>query len=278
MRAPPLSTDSHPPALRAVLTRRSAVAGLFGFALAGCGGGTGEPFEGSIDSGTVGSRSTGTDYPLRLYLPPASAGPRGELPVVYLLDGETWFDTLVDFAEASRTRVIIVGIGTAGQRNRDFVPANTCSAGGGGQAAYFDFLRLELIPYVEGTFGGHPGRRALFGHSHGGSFVLFAMFSEPADRHSFAACLSCDASIGCMVPSAYGWEASYAALYPTLPVRLHLSYASAGNAAANMAYADPIAQRDYRDLTFVAQVYPGTHGGIVPQALADAVAFAFAGG
>ena len=150
--------------------------------------------------------------------------------------------------------------------------------GGGGQAAYFDFLRLELIPYVEGTFGGHPGRRALFGHSHGGSFVLFAMFSEPADRHSFAACLSCDASIGCMVPSAYGWEASYAALYPTLPVRLHLSYASAGNAAANMAYADTIAQRDYRDLTFVAQVYPGTHGGIVPQALADAVAFAFAGG
>jgi predicted alpha/beta superfamily hydrolase len=62
-------------------------------ALAGCGGGS-SPADGqaaSIDSRTIASRFTQTNYPVNIYLPPAKAGLRSTLPVIYLLDGESWF-------------------------------------------------------------------------------------------------------------------------------------------------------------------------------------------
>lgn len=232
--------------------------------------------EGSNEFRTITSHINGTSYPLSIYLPPASAGPRS-LPVVYVLDGESWFDTLVGIAESTHARFVIVGINGSGQRGRDFVPQNDCTSNGGGHAAYFDFLRQELLPYVEGTFGGDPGQRALFGHSHGGSFVLYAMFSESPGQHSFKAYLASDASISCMPGTAYGWEQAYAGAHRELPVRLHLSYATLGNYTPNVAYANVVAQRHYEGLTFVAQAYTGTHSGIVPQVLAEGVGFAFAG-
>lgn len=258
---------------------RIAATALLAVVLAACGGGSGgggPPIEGTRESRAIGSRFTGTDYSLSIYLPPASAGPRGGLPVVYVLDGDSWFDTLVGIAESTRTRLIIVGIGSSGQRNRDFAPPNACTANGGGQAAYFDFIRQELIPYVERSVGGDPSQRALFGHSHGGSFVLYAMFSESPDEHSFKAYLASDSSISCMPLVAYGWEQGYASAYRDLPVRLHLSYATLGNYTANLDFANVVAPRHYARLAFVAQAYAGTHGGIVAQALTDGVGFAFA--
>ncbi|WP_341675495.1 alpha/beta hydrolase-fold protein [Niveibacterium sp. SC-1] len=267
---------------RAHWTRLLAIAALAALAsaLAACGGGGGadeaaHPIQGSRETKSIASRITGTEYPLRIYLPPASAGPRNQLPVIYVLDGEGWFDTLVGNVEAAQRGVIIVGVETAGQRNRDFVPANTCTPHGGGYVAYFDFVRQELIPFVEGSIGGDPAQRALFGHSHGGSLVLYALFSEPPGGHSFKAYLASDASIGCMPAVARDWEHDYAAAYRDLPVRLHLSYASAGNAGPNAQYATVIEQSGYAGLSFKRQLYNGTHGGIVPQVLNDVVGFAF---
>jgi len=244
--------------------------------MVGCGGGSGEsaPIEGSRDTRSITSTSTGTFYPLSLYLPPASAGPRDRLPVMYVLDGESWFETLVGIAESNRLRVIIVAINSAGQRSRDFVPANSCTTNGGGHASYFAFLRQELIPYVESAIGGDPTRRILFGHSHGGSFALFAMFSEPPGSHTFKTYAASDSSVSCMAATASAWEESYAAVNGRLPVRLHLSYATQGNYLANLNYAASISQRSYTGLEFVAKAYGGSHGGIVPQVLGEALEMA----
>ena len=94
-------------------------------ALGGCGGGGGD---GNTTAGggtrsvqSIASSSTGTAYALNVYLPPASAGDRAALPVVYALDGESWFDTLVSIVDARRAGVIIIGITTQGQRNRDYL-------------------------------------------------------------------------------------------------------------------------------------------------------------
>jgi predicted alpha/beta superfamily hydrolase len=195
-----------------------------------------------------------------------------------MLDGESWFETAVSIAESTHRRLIIVGIDSSGQRNHDYVPSNTCTPNGGGEGAYFDFVRQELLPYVEGTIGGDPNQRALFGHSHGGSFVFYAMFSEAPGAESFKAYLASDASISCMPAVAYGWERNYASAQRELPARLHISYATLGNYVANIDYANAVAQRNYERLTLAAQAYTGTHGGIVPQALADGIAFAFLAG
>lgn len=269
-------TDQRPalPSRRAFTT-----AGLL--ALAGCGGGgagTGEPASdpGSIRAPSLASRSTGTTYPLSIYMPPAGSTRPQDLPVIYALDGETWFQTLVGLMQTTARPAIVVAVHSAGQRGRDFVPVNSCTSGGGGESLFLDFLRQELQPYVAANVGGDAAQQVLFGHSHGGSFVLHALFAEPAGGHGFKAYLASDASIGCMASTAYGWEQAYAAAHATLPVRLHLSHASAGNQQVNLDLAAAIRRRAYGGLQLAEQAYAGTHLGIVPQALADGIGFALA--
>lgn len=252
-----------------------AVLGLALVALAGCGGGGDgpPPMEGSTESRVITSRVNGSTYPLSIYLPPASAGSRATLPIVYALDGDWWFTQLVEIAEASKARVIVVGIGNNANRAIDYVPANTCTPTGGGNAAYLTFIRTELIPYVESTVGGDPARRALLGHSHGGSFIYYALFAQAAGSHPFSAYLASDSSIGCMPATADAWEAAYAASSTELAVRLHMSHTSINN--FDIAFAQRIRDRRYGHLVATEQTYPGTHTGIIPAAFADALRFAF---
>jgi predicted alpha/beta superfamily hydrolase len=260
---------------------------LVAAALAGCGGGGGggggsstdelPASQGTMRTLTVDSRLTGTLYTINVYLPPASAGARKDLPVIYALDGESWFQTLIATVESARLAVIVVAVQTAGRRSRDFVPANTCTADGGGNANYLDFIRQELIPTIESGIGGDPAKRILFGHSHGGSFVLYAMWAEAPAKHSFKAYLASDASLSCMPTAAAQWEQAYAAAYASLPVRLQISYATQGNYQANVEYAQAIARRRYADLSLMDRAYNGSHSGIVPQVLADGLPFAVGG-
>lgn len=279
---------SDSPLTGAFVSRRAALSVIaapwIASALGGCGGGgaaAGAPaVTPPVASGTrvttsITSRKWATGYLLNVYLPPASAGPRSGLPTLFLLDGDSWFETAVA-QQATQPPAIIVGVGNAGQRDRDFVPSNLCTPAGGGEADYLDFFRGELLPMIDGSFGGDPTRRILFGHSHGGSFVLYAMFAQAPGRHAFRAYLSCDASIPCLVAAADAWDQRYAASYRELPVRLHLSYATQGNRAGNQTYVQTIKQRSYVGLAMADVSFEGTHGGIVPQALSDGLRFALA--
>lgn len=241
-----------------------------------CGGGseTSPPMQGSTESLTITSRTNGSTYPLRIYLPPAAAGPRARLPIVYALDGDWWFPQLVDIAEATKAQAIVVGIGNNANRAVDYVPANTCTAGGGGQAAYLAFIRHELIPFIEGTVGGDPARRALLGHSHGGSFVYFALFADTPGAHLFSTYLASDSSVGCMPATVDAWDSTYAASFGELPVRVHISHTP--NNGYDIAFAQRIRDRGYARLVLREQAYNGTHTGIIPAAFADALGFALA--
>lgn len=255
--------------------RRASMIALAGL-VAGCGGGGGAsspatPMSGTVQYRDIAARSNVTTYPLHLYLPPGIDAIRATVPTVYLLDAESRFQTLVDIVELTRTRVIIVGIGNEALRARDYVPSNLCTPGGGGEAAFLEFIRSELIPFIATNFGGDPLRRALLGHSHGGSFVLYALFAQAA---LFSAYLASDASIGCMESSVYGWEAAYAASHTLLPVRLHVSYASN---LANVAFVERLLSRRYGGLNLSHQFYLGGHIGMILAAFADALAFALSG-
>jgi hypothetical protein len=255
-------------------SRRTSILAALGLA-AGCGGGSGDatPMAGSVQLRNITASSNGTAYPLYLYLPPEAEVDRSTLPTVYLLDGESRFQTMVNIAEATRTRVIIVGIGNEAQRARDYVPPNLCTANGGGEGAFLAFIRLELIPFIDATFGGDPKKRALLGHSHGGSFVLYALFAEPPGARRFSAYLASDASIDCMRATVYGWESDYADAHDGLPVRLHVSY---GANFANEPFGAQLAGRGYPDLRLAVMGYAGGHIGMIPAAFADALAFALA--
>jgi uncharacterized protein len=248
--------------------------------LAACGGGgggadppPGPAAGGSIDSRTIASRSNGWTYRITIYLPPGDPASRASVPTIYLLDGESWFQDLVNIVVAAGARVIVVGIGSLATRGRDYVPPNTCTPLGGGHVAYFDFLRSELIPLIESSFGGDRTRRALLGHSHGGSFVYYALFAEASGAHTFHSYLASDTSIACMPATVDGWESAYAASNADLPVRLHVSHAGG---AENAAFAQRIANRRYPRLSLKVLPLVGSHTGIIPVAFADALSFATA--
>lgn len=260
-------------------TRRGVLLGSLGALLSACGGG-GDAGGGSgsgVLRGTtqtlgITAQSNLTSYPIYVYLPPGSAADRATLPVIYLLDGDLRFPLLASLIDAQQTRAILIGIGNDANRAVDYVPANTCTGGGGGQAAYFEFIRSQLVPYVEANIGGDPARRVLWGHSHGGSFVYYALFAEAAGAHTFRTYLPADASIPCMVGTVYGWESAYAAANASLPVRLYVSYAANDNAA----FAAQIRSRNYGGLVMAAAAYGGGHIGMIPASFLDSVAFALA--
>lgn len=256
-------------------TRRASMVALLGLAASGCGGGNGAGSDdtpaGTLQVASITSRSNGASYPLHIYLPRGSDADRASLPVVYLLDGESRFRTLVDIVTAQGRRVIVVGIGNEARRGIDYVPPNACTPGGGGHIGFLDFIRLELVPFIEASFGGDARRRILLGHSHGGSFVLYALFAESAPSRRFAAYLASDASIDCMSATMYGWEAAYASAHTALAARLHLSHASN---VANASFALQLEGRRYAGLGLAAQPYGGGHIGMIPAAFADALAFA----
>ena len=134
-------------------TRRASLLALAGFALGGCGGGAMEDGESSL-AGTLVTRSivansNGTNYPLNIYLPPGLAAIRNTVPVIYLLDGDSRIAAVVDIVERTQAKVIVVGIGNEAMRSRDYVPANVCTSGGGGHAAYLDFIRFQLAPAID---------------------------------------------------------------------------------------------------------------------------------
>jgi enterochelin esterase-like enzyme len=109
------------------------------------------------------------------------------------------------------------------------------------KAAFLQFIRTELVPFVEATFPSDPQRRILLGHSHGGSFVLYALFNEVPASRLFASYLASDSSIDCMSATVAGWESAYAAANTALPVRLHVSYSA--NAAATVALVQQVQSR-----------------------------------
>jgi hypothetical protein len=242
-------------------TRRASIVAL-GAWLVGCGGGGGSGSAtgaaGSVQTTSLTAQASGVNYPLYLYVPPDDGTLRSAPPIVYLLDGESRFQTTVGIVEANRSRVILVGIGNEANRARDYVPPNSCTPNGGGEGLFLDFIRRELIPFVEASVGGNPTKRALLGHSHGGSFVLYALFNEPPANRRFSAYLASDASIGCMEATVYGWDAGYAAANIGLPVRLHLSYSAN---VANVPFAEHLVQRHYSGLVQASAAYGGVTSG-----------------
>ncbi|WP_244965618.1 alpha/beta hydrolase [Methylobacterium soli] len=156
----------------------------------------------SFDLGGDGQRAP---WRITLYVPPGEAPPAG-WPVLYLLDGNAVTATAIDIervqapypdATGIRSRFAVVGIGypTDGaydsvRRSWDYTPPPGRSyppqrpgapeVQTGGAEAFLRFVTEELKPEVERRCRIDPSRQALFGHSFGGLFVLYALANLPA--------------------------------------------------------------------------------------------------
>lgn len=147
---------------------------------------------------------TGGSYQISLAMPSGPA-PSSGYPVIYLLDPQWSFATLVETARAREPLtgpVVIVGIGypdgAPSRRlydltipvDRKTLPNNRFDPPYGeigGADAFLDFILGEVKRAVAQRVKTDPSRQALFGHSLGGLFVLHALFSRPEAFETYVA-------------------------------------------------------------------------------------------
>ncbi|WP_162386905.1 alpha/beta hydrolase-fold protein [Spirosoma endbachense] len=119
------------------------------------------------------------------------AASKKKYDVIYVLDGD-WNTKLLSDVEqllGEEGRIphnIIVSIFNT-DRNRDFLPThNQSNQTSGGADQFLNFLKKELIPYINKTYPS-DGENTLFGHSFGGLFVTYALLAEPQLFNSYIA-------------------------------------------------------------------------------------------
>lgn len=153
---------------------------------------------------TMESTSVGQPFSIMVGLPPGYADSEETYPVVYVLDGNRYFGSIVEVTRLHTlvngiVPLIVVGVGydtddpeeSMRLRFRDVTPTReaeventygknnpgkTIETGGG--AAFLDFFERELCPAIEADFRAEPGQRAVMGHSLAGLFALYTLFNR----------------------------------------------------------------------------------------------------
>jgi hypothetical protein len=144
---------------------------------------------------------------------PEGAAPPAGFPVIYVLDANSCFGTIVEAhriqsrrgSEIGATPAVIVGLGypTEGtydqtRRTFDLTPTadikklpprrnNDAWPPTGGANEFFTFLQDVVKPHVASTIPIDSQRQSIFGHSFGGLFVLHTMFHHPDSFQNYIA-------------------------------------------------------------------------------------------
>jgi uncharacterized protein len=151
---------------------------------------------GTID--TVNSKILDEKRVIWIYSPNKETGgeeSRKRYPVIYLLDGDWHFSSVVGITEQMSfingnticPEMIIVGI-TIPDRYRDLTPSrdSAYSYNSGGSSRFISFIKDELIPYVDSTYQVTP-YKLLIGHSLGGLTTVNTMIAYPRLFNSYVA-------------------------------------------------------------------------------------------
>jgi len=265
------------------LWRRAVGAACLG-ALVACGGGgtSGQgdaPATGTTGTSSIASAQTGMAYDLQIWLPPGYAQATTNYPVIYAMDCEYRFATLVLAMQQTRTAAILVNVCamSAARRWVDFTMP--------GAAPYYRFLTLELVPFIESRYRTDPGNRSLSGHSLSGEFAMYALYQEvPAHRY-FTSIISAECS--CWYDASMLFQQALAqplameqAMYAAdhrLPVNLVMAGDDLSNGPAVSAVYDTISQRGYQDLRSIHLTYRLGHVPMDGPSFTAAMGFVFPG-
>jgi len=147
----------------------------------------------------LNSKILNEDRPIIISTPIGYDKDQANYPVFYVLDGLQNIKHTVGTVELLTESglippMIIVGIESL-DRSRDLTPSKagedvyggTGNAGipqSGGAPLFLQFMKEELIPYIENHFRTHPFR-ILEGHSFGGLFSVFTLMDSPEIFNAF---------------------------------------------------------------------------------------------
>ena len=231
----------------------------------------------SSEMRTLQSTSTGRSYDLYIRKPADfDRSPDKKYPVLYLLDGQ-WDFKLLDSVVGGLVYdkwmpdIVVVGITYSGEhadydalRVMDYTPTRGNARGSGGGPKFLTFLKTELIPLAETQYRGDPARRILGGHSLGGLFALYTLFSDSA---LFWGYLVGSPAITWGDGFLVKQEQEFARTHKSLPARLYLAVGGAEPLVTpDTAFVRTLRARNYGDLHWDARVIEGErHSGVKPE-------------
>ncbi len=138
------------------------------------------------------SKIIADDFHLYISIPDDYDQSDKKYPVLYLLDGDVAFGMAASIARYLQfgnaiPELIIVGIGygalkknEGNMRSRDYtISPKRGRRGTGGAPKFREFLKEELIPYIENTYRTIPDDRTINGYSLGSLFAVYTLFTEP---------------------------------------------------------------------------------------------------
>lgn len=234
------------------------------------------------------SSATGRDYDLYVRLPDGYAQNKGkQYPVIYSLDGQWDFKMLDSICgglvyDKFIPDVIIVGITYSGDspdygalRSMDYTPVRDAFYGGAGDGPQFlAFFKEQLIPFIESNYRVDPSQRVLMGSSFGGTFTLFALFSEPT---LFQGYIAGSPVVVYGNRFAFKQEAEYANNHTDLPVRLFISVGELEDLVHPVdEFMQILEERNYSGLELETQIIEGErHASNKPESYNRGLRFVF---
>ncbi len=207
----------------------------------------------------VVAESLDSTYTLSIYIPPELEGVSGA-PWLLVLDGEYGHieadisDQLIAGGQAAPH--VMIGIGNADLRDRDYTPTEISDEPSGGLDDFVGWLRDDLIPELEAELdiGGAPALRGLHGHSYGGLATTIALLTYPDLWSRFGATSPSLYWDGAMV---FGVEEAFASENDDLPMRLYCSMGELEAPAMNPLFeefTERLDRRGYPGLEMKAEV------------------------
>jgi predicted alpha/beta superfamily hydrolase len=236
----------------------------------------------------VTSSIDGQEYVLYVYLPPGYSDQSKRFPVLYLLDAQWDFPLVVGLFEAQWEDgfvppMIIVGITWGGKnpdygylRFKDLTPTNNPRFPQSGNGPNFlSFLKKELIPSIDVKFRTDRNDRILMGNSLGGTFGLYALFSEPSLFNRF---ILSSPNLG-FGKSMTAYEKEYATKNSRLPVKLFICVGEleGPHITQLQEFAAVLKARNYQGLDFETLIVKGVgHSSNKPEGFVKGLQAVFA--
>jgi hypothetical protein len=236
----------------------------------------------------IESAETGRSYDIYIRPPDDYTKDKNkQYPILYVLDGQ-WDFKLLDsiygglYYDGYVPEMIIVGITYSGDspdygslRAMDYTPVHDPSISGSGDAPKFlAFLKKELFPLIESNYRVDASQRVLMGHSFGGTFSLYALFTEP---ELFSGYVVGSPAVPYGGQFAFEQEAEYAGSHKDLPVKLFLF----AGTEESLAYPDEkfmqvLRDRNYPGLQMETLMLEGErHAGVKPEGFNRGLRFIF---
>lgn len=246
------------------------------------------------------SKVNGVEYELRVALPHSYATTNKRYPVVYLLDADYSFLIARNIFDHLSERnnideAIVVGIAYGGplhyktNRTRDYTPTHVQDGGygpeyqkvSGGAPKFREFMAKEMIPFIDANCRTIPGDRTLVGHSYGGLFTTWVMFTEP---ELFSRYIAVSPSLWYDDHLMFKIEKAYAAKSRKLPIHAYFCVGSREhNEERNMvtdlaAFLSQVREHEYDGLVLGDLVMTNeTHNSVFPGGLSNGLRFVFEG-